>query len=59
MLSTPLTQASLAKPRLVQGSKEAKEAEAEKNLEIAFGLLIGTQGWGILESNQGGKQSGG
>ena len=30
---------------LVLGSKEAEE-EAEQNLEIAFRLLIDTQGWG-------------
>ena len=27
------------------GSKKAEEAEAEQNLEIAFRLLIDTQGW--------------
>ena len=31
---------------LVLGSKEAEEVEAEQNLEIAFRLLIVTQGWG-------------
>ena len=33
---------------LVLGSKEAEEAEkeAEQNLDIAFKLLIDTQGWG-------------
>ena len=30
---------------LALGSKEAEE-EAEQNLEIAFRLLIDTQGWG-------------
>ena len=30
---------------IVLGSKEAEEAEAEKYLEIAFKLLIETQGW--------------
>ena len=30
---------------LVLGSKEAEEEEAEQNLEIAFRLLIDTQGW--------------
>ena len=31
---------------LVLGSKEEEEAEAGQNLEIAFRLLIDTQGWG-------------
>ena len=31
---------------LVLGSKEAEEVEVEQNLEIAFRLLIDSQGWG-------------
>ena len=49
---------------LVLGSKEAEEAEGdaegEQNLEIAFRLLIDTEGWfeGSLEGSPGGNPSG-
>ena len=35
---------------LVLGSKEAEAEEAEKNLEIAFRLLIDIHGWGKVVS---------
>ena len=43
---------------LVLGSKEAEEQE-EQNLEIAFRLLIDTEGWvlGSLEGSPGGNPS--
>ena len=39
---------NLLVPNKVVGSKEAEEAEeeAEQNLDVAFRLLIDTQGWG-------------
>ena len=44
---------------LVVGSKAKEEAEAEQNLEIAFRLLIDTDGWvwGSLEGSPGGNQN--
>ena len=44
---------------LVLGSKAEAEEEAEQNLEIAFRLLIDTEGWvwGSLEGSPGGNPS--
>ena len=47
--------------QVLRRKEEAVAEEAEKNLEIAFRLLIDTQGWvwGSLEGSPGGNPSGG